>query len=90
MEAEDSVLPEGESVVAAVRKTWHEATMPPCVMEKDWYRLMKEKSVSPTLIFSDPQWPLLPRPKAVEQNGEEEQGENFLNSILQVHCGNGN
>ena len=74
MEAEDSVLPSGDSIVAAVRKAWHEATMPPCVMERDWYKHTKEKSVSALLVPTDPQWPLLPRPKSAEQCVEGEQG----------------
>ena len=52
--------------------------MPPCVMEKDWYRHVKEKSVSALLVPSDPQWPLLPRPKSAEQNVEGEQGKIYF------------
>ena len=74
MEEADTVFPSGESVVAAIRKSWHEATMAPCVMEKDWYRHAKGKSISALLVPSDPQWPLLPRPKSADVNVEGEQG----------------
>ena len=74
MEEGDSMLPAGESIVAAVRRVWHGATIPLCVMEKDWYRLMKGKKVSPTLILADPQWPLLPGTEDTVQADEEDQG----------------
>ena len=82
MEEMDSVMPSGESVVAAVRKAWHEATVPPCVMEKDWYRHVKEKTVAALLVPSDPVWPLLERPKSAEQNVEGEQGKNLFIFLL--------
>ena len=82
MEETESVMPSGESVVAAVRKAWHEATVPPCVMEKDWYRHVKEKTIAALLVPSDPVWPLLERPKSAEQNVEGEQGKNLFIFLL--------
>ena len=38
MGSEETVFPSAESIVAAVRKVWHEATLPPVVMAADWYR----------------------------------------------------
>ena len=77
MGEDDSILPSGEAVVSAVRKLWHEATIAPCVLEKDWYVQMKAKSVAPALVPSEPQWPLLPRSGLEDQTVEGDQGNNL-------------
>ena len=56
---EETVFPDQKYIVHAIRKMWHNATMPPIVLADDWWRMNKEAKVSPSSVPCTAPWPML-------------------------------
>ena len=80
MRKEESAFPDHKFIVQAVRKMWHESTMPPIVMAADWFRMTSGDKVAASAVAPDPMWPLLELSRTEEIEGS--QGKDSLTLIL--------
>ena len=86
MGKDETVFPDHKFIVQAVRKMWHESTMPPIVMASDWFRLMSGDKVAASAVATDPMWPLLELPRTEEIEGSQGK-QPFLAAIAALYLG---
>ena len=76
MGKEETVFLDHKFIIQAVRKMWHQSTMPPIVMAADWFRMTSGDKVAASAVAPDPMWPLLELSRTDEIEGS--QGKNFF------------
>ena len=71
---EETVFPDRKLILHAIRKMWHNATMPPVVLAEDWWRMNKEAKVSSSAVPCSAPWPMLEIQSQSQEQIEGAQG----------------